>query len=167
MSREKQIEEMAKVCTNKCKECHNEECRKSTQSQHCIAENLYNASYRKQRVGEWIRVAAFNDGVLNTVKCSACGIYQPLGCWDYHPYCPFCGAKMGGGEDATDTNVGHESEWISVEDRLPEREGKYLTFTIKGEVQLNWFVSFLADAEPEFDYWVTHWMPLPEPPKGV
>ena len=64
-----------------------------------LALALYDKGYRKQSAGEWIRVAAFNDGVLNTVKCSACGVYQPLGCWDYHSYCPRCGAKMGGGAE--------------------------------------------------------------------
>ena len=61
----------------------------------------------------------------------------------------------------------HENggEWISVEDRLPERPGKYLVYTVKGATKLGEFCSYLVDDEPQFDWYVTHWMPLPEPPK--
>jgi hypothetical protein len=44
--------------------------------------------------GWWIKKAAYNDGVLNTVACSVCNTFQPIGCWDYYNYCPHCGAKM-------------------------------------------------------------------------
>ena len=64
-----------------------------------LAETLYNADYRKQSEGEWVKVAAYSDGVLNTVKCSRCGTYQPVGCWDYTPFCSHCGAKMKGGAE--------------------------------------------------------------------
>jgi len=51
------------------------------------------------------------------------------------------------------------SEWISVEDELPERFGQYLGWDGMS-VDIEWFV----DGE-----WlvggVTHWMPLPEPPE--
>jgi hypothetical protein len=46
--------------------------------------------------GRWERVAAYNDGVLNTVACSVCKTYQPIGAWDYYPYCMHCGAEMDG-----------------------------------------------------------------------
>jgi hypothetical protein len=58
------------------------------------------------------------------------------------------------------------SEWISVEERLPEESGWYL---------VNIFVPFDLDFMNLSHYskgygWnnpatVTHWMPLPEPPK--
>ena len=62
-------------------------------------------------------------------------------------------------------------EWISVEERLPEREGTYLVYTYKGRVGFGEFRSYLLNkdgtsTEPQFDYYVTHWMPLPEAPKG-
>lgn len=44
--------------------------------------------------GRWIKKAAYNDGVLNTVACSACDTFQPVWSWDYYNYCPHCGAKM-------------------------------------------------------------------------
>lgn len=54
-------------------------------------------------------------------------------------------------------------EWISVKDRMPERrDGKVLAFTHFGfsicHVRADGRLSGLyAD-------WITHWMPLPEPP---
>ena len=64
------------------------------------------------------------------------------------------------------------SEWISVKDRLPETSGRYLTYATtpdgsgsftKDYKVLTFFVGEIS--------WVcansivTHWMPLPEPPK--
>ena len=58
------------------------------------------------------------------------------------------------------------SEWISVKDRLPEKDGRYLAitkhykqpviaqYTKNEKYPWNWLMNN-----------VTHWMPLPEPPK--
>ena len=68
-------------------------------------------------------------------------------------------------------------EWISVDDRLPE-EGEYVLCVLKGfnyggKIQVCKFVP--ADKfkdKPYFEHFrngfpsVTHWMSLPEPPKG-
>jgi hypothetical protein len=63
-----------------------------------------------------------------------------------------------------------KQEWISVDERLPEREGKYLVYTYKGGIKFGEYRSYLVGegklCEPQFDYYVTHWMPLPEVPKG-
>ena len=48
------------------------------------------------RHGRWEKKAAYHDGIFNTVACSVCKTYQPIGCWDYYDYCPHCGAKMDG-----------------------------------------------------------------------
>ena len=61
-------------------------------------------------------------------------------------------------------------EWISVDDRLPEngKEGVLIALR-QGEVDIGWcedgrwrseFVNEYEDGE------VTHWMPIPQPPKG-
>lgn len=71
------------------------------------------------------------------------------------------------------------SEWISVEDRLPDAEQDVLCFctrhssvgmTVAGlfarsldDDQLEW-MSF--ETEYETKYTVTHWMPLPAPPSA-
>lgn len=61
-------------------------------------------------------------------------------------------------------------EWISVKDRLPENVKEGLLIALRwGEVDIGWcedgrwgsqFVDEYEDGE------VTHWMPLPKPPKG-
>ena len=69
-------------------------------------------------------------------------------------------------------------KWIPVSERLPDKDGAYL---------VRWKNKSVGDAEYEsrcgsFGYWldiywdkdaewypyvdITHWMPLPEPPKG-
>ena len=62
-------------------------------------------------------------------------------------------------------------KWIPVTERLPSREGKYLTAFSKGEVGQNVFLIFRGSStkwyfNSEDTGEVTHWMPLPEPPKG-
>ena len=78
-------------------------------------------------------------------------------------------------------------EWISVKDRLPEKTGSYLVFyhewsggaflptyedfKIRVMRFLNsrkWCYPVCVDKRCEADTnrEVTHWMPLPEPPKG-
>ena len=61
-------------------------------------------------------------------------------------------------------------EWISVDDRLPENGKEGVLIALRwGEVDIGWcedgrwrseFVNEYEDGE------VTHWMPLPNPPKG-
>lgn len=63
------------------------------------------------------------------------------------------------------------SEWISVKDRLPEKETDVF---VAGLHCNSWIYSvaglfgdeFLSmETEDEMRFTVTHWMPLPEPPK--
>lgn len=69
----------------------------------------------------------------------------------------------------TDANGVTVQEWISVNDRLPERKGNYLGFTgsttMVGYYKGNgiWWI-WLNDVEGENLF--THWIPLPQPPKG-
>ena len=60
------------------------------------------------------------------------------------------------------------SEWISVKERLPEKEAKVLTFGVYG-YSVNYRDRFSGkwrgvNGKPQ---WITHWMPLPEPPVVV
>lgn len=61
-------------------------------------------------------------------------------------------------------NAGYtKQEWISVDERLPEQEGKYLIWTKKG-CGIGHFIGHSLGNS--FEYWdVTHWMPLPPKPK--
>lgn len=58
-------------------------------------------------------------------------------------------------------------KWISVQDRLPEEDDKYIVCTAKGSVYSTRFRThsrggdFMTDTNTH----ITHWMPLPDPPK--
>ena len=74
-------------------------------------------------------------------------------------------------------------EWISVDDRLPEESGLYITFGCTA-VPVRWLHNFDKDIGKFGAWWnyepngkehlryrfieaenITHWMPLPPPPK--
>ncbi len=66
-------------------------------------------------------------------------------------------------------------EWISVKDRLPEKRGEYLCYFRYPGIDVP-SLNFICDVICQNTYqgsgrWlsdmnnVTHWMPLPEPPK--
>ena len=55
-------------------------------------------------------------------------------------------------------------KWISVEERLPESDGFYLTYR-EDDVRVTWYGSG-GLWRHIWNNDVTHWMPLPEPPKG-
>lgn len=106
MSREKQIEEMAKLaCTcfdGNCKGCPFDfypPC-----PTKASATRLYNAGYRKQKEGEWIEQIKTTTNAKGMTAhytinfCSNCS-YE-IGTIRYrHKYCPNCGAKMKGTND--------------------------------------------------------------------
>jgi hypothetical protein len=67
-------------------------------------------------------------------------------------------------------------EWISVKDRLPEKTGYYLTVVdeiaaskTRGVIEIQDLYEGVDLHKMErilkFQDYVTHWMPLPEPPK--
>lgn len=74
------------------------------------------------------------------------------------------------------------SDWISVEERLPDNVGEYIVCAINGISQYDERIRYrkiVTLAKYAFDEWiwyengnewdisgiVTHWMPLPEPPR--
>ena len=63
-------------------------------------------------------------------------------------------------------NAGYrkQNEWISVEERLPERNGRYLTHC-KIEGQSLVCILYYCKVGGFNEGTVTHWMPLPEAPK--
>lgn len=64
-------------------------------------------------------------------------------------------------------------EWISVNDRLPEDSGYYLVVyrdKYNGSISIAFDMYVKCGAgewwASEFTHNITHWMPLPQPPKG-
>lgn len=72
--------------------------------------------------------------------------------------------------------------WISVEDKLPDEDGEYIVYAQDESSLPNegiWYENVVVVAYYRFDEWtwyeddneyditdiVTHWMPLPEPPR--
>jgi len=65
------------------------------------------------------------------------------------------------------------SEWISVEDRLPEKRGSYLVYSpaYYGMTIMEYYLDMDGYARWWFDdssptSGNTHWMPLPDPPES-
>lgn len=65
-----------------------------------------------------------------------------------------------------------KSQWIPVTDLLPDEE--CLAIGFHNEMLIGWIAEdigsctgYLAESEGEILRNVTHWMPLPEPPKEV
>ena len=65
------------------------------------------------------------------------------------------------------------AKWISVKDRLPENREDVLVVAFWHErwnVQWGWYAPngrvWHVGLMEETDYPVSHWMPLPQPPKG-
>lgn len=60
-----------------------------------------------------------------------------------------------------------QPRWISVEDGLPKKSGKYIVCTVKGSVYCTSAVMRGDEAyfKCDINTHITHWMPLPEPPK--
>lgn len=91
-------------------------------------------------------------------------------------------------DDEPAADVQPAPQWISVKDRLPDKDGNYLCYLECGDVCQSVFDSTIASEGEKFpfgewvgvynsdtlgfadSYWeeydaVTHWMPMPEPPK--
>ena len=72
------------------------------------------------------------------------------------------------GKEVTFVKKQPNNGWISVKDRLPEKNGDYLIYNTDGIVWPYWY-------DKEYKEWydssgyltesVTHWMPMPEPPE--
>jgi hypothetical protein len=66
----------------------------------------------------------------------------------------------------------YSQQWISVEDRLPEKIGYYLVVRNINKVTTRKFDEWITGSRKRFwhsggeDESITHWMPLPEPPHG-
>lgn len=95
IDKEKQIEEMARdIC--RVKQSCNDVCHPINNCRALkYAERFYNAGYRKQIEGEWVRRVEYNsieDCDDEYYQCSVCGLCMPC----ESNFCMDCGAKMKG-----------------------------------------------------------------------
>ena len=106
MSREKQIEKMAKVIKSSLDGlgCGNFNFT-GDEISTMFAEALYNADCRKQSEGEWLLIKVPTGVELYGIrevqaypKCSICSYMGDVSEWHFK-YCPNCGAKMKGGAE--------------------------------------------------------------------
>ena len=72
--------------------------------------------------------------------------------------------------DAFTEDVAPRAEWISVEERLPESLQRVLAINTEGDMFTAVYISFVTGKNAWSTSYsclgvVTHWMPLPEPPK--
>lgn len=67
-------------------------------------------------------------------------------------------------------NMPTVGDWISVKDRLPEEKGEYIVFDgddVFGAYYDAYDRRWTDTTEGYFEFRVTHWRPMPEPPKEV
>lgn len=94
--------------------------------------------------------------------------YECYFCTKDDDYCDCCYAeKLADHLIANGVTV---QKWISVKDRLPEKEGEVLVCDTREDFISTW--EYLGKGLWLYDdiFWgtddITHWMPLPQPPKG-
>lgn len=97
------------------------------------------------------------------------------GGFKWHSYNYESGDQLNNGEIAShliDNGVTVQ-EWVSVTERLPEETGRYLTANKRLDDKIDvfdlWFDGgfwYVDEEDDVFDFEVTHWMPMPNPPKG-
>ena len=88
MSKEKQIDEIAKALMDAINIKHGEAAMLG------LAEIVYNAGYRKQSEGEWVKPSRYSEPICTICKKSPLQYFGML-----PPFCPNCGAKMKGGAE--------------------------------------------------------------------
>ena len=64
--------------------------------------------------------------------------------------------------------IANPCEWISVEERLPEVRQRVLLYSHHDGVNTGYRADEIGRfyVDKSYPYRPTHWMPLPEPPKG-
>lgn len=95
--------------------------------------------------------------------------------WEEDIYALVLKCLDGEWEETQGDYVEPDNGWISVKDRLPDDKERYLICTEGGRIDIAYYQPTgdkFSDYEPfwqgscRFTAEVTHWQPLPEPPKG-
>ena len=108
--------------------------------------------------------------IAEALRC--CRYASERGCAE----CPYrlnnnekCAHLLNDAADAIEELLAKVPHWISVEERLPEN-GKFVLVSDGDDIDTACRYKALTPDEVETFFWdsvleVTHWMPLPEPPK--
>ena len=102
--------------------------------------------------------------LCDSASCTGCALYGFYDCGSIiNPQAADMLEKLAAEKDAK------KPEWISVKDRLPEKKNEaYLCSLDSCLFPGSQYISiraFCGDGEWDANGTVTHWMPLPEPPK--
>ena len=111
-------------------------------------------------------------------NCPFCGgkICRPdsdfKGSWVLCFGCLARGPRANTAEEAVEKWNTLDDQWVSVDDRLPDVEDPVLALCLRDEVIVADYYNHnewhdLGNDHFYLEGTVTHWMPLPEPPKGV
>ena len=119
-----------------------------------------------ETVKELAKILEECDCKHSAEHCDTCPYIGEEGCLSY-----FETAKKlveHGVTIVSDTNVGNKSDWISVDERLPESDARVLVYMHENRMS---YTRIDTDriVKREWVRWgdcVTHWMPIPEAPKG-
>ena len=119
------------------------------------------------------------DGTLKTEICTTDTHIECETCKGDRGYCTILADHLISNgvrletKQATETSDEKTSEWIPVSERLPEKMEWVMCACVDGEVIVLRYDHIMDDWDllhrPNRCYkkeYVTHWMPLPEPPKG-
>ena len=115
----------------------------------------------KEKLVELIRDGRFKaEAICNENNdCQTCTISDPDGYCKYGCIADHLIANGVTVQDVTDINVGHK--WFSVKERLPHKDAIVMTWSEETrDMELASKLEYFEEDD------VTHWMPLPEPPKG-
>jgi hypothetical protein len=79
--------------------------------------------------------------------------------------CPWCEIEE---LEAEIEQLKQSKQWISVKERLPKSGDTVLVYYRRGEYRGTYILRYIGGLWLIFDplIEVTHWMPLPEPPRG-
>lgn len=143
-----------------------------------IVSKAPTADVAEVKHAEWLSNAQTDE-----YSCSECDGIAPVDSekeeFYESNYCPNCGAMMDSAEkfpNNTEHSVGVnkmvQNQWISVNKQLPET---YIEVLVCFKADGSNVIAFLnrfskwknASTDNFIESEITHWMPLPKPPKGV
>lgn len=98
-------------------------------------------------------------------SCSACGKGEDCVNYNIADHLIANGVTLANQVASSSKQVA--SKWIPVTERLPEYEQEVLTYRGESGISVErMFPGAMWDLDYDLIDSVTHWMPLPEPPKG-